>query len=211
MSTKEYVSPSKLKVFLDNLKNLFATKTEVANKADANHTHSDVTLTDSGFMTAEDKIKLNYGGIPIVSTSGDGSAYTATVNGVAELKIGMKLTIIPHTVSTTTTPTLNVNNLGAKYIRMPVAYNTSATSGGAVEEWLVDNKPVTLLYNGTYWITSSLPRTSAQYLYGAVPIENGGTGADNVTDARANLEVYSKAEIDALLGDINTILESLIG
>lgn len=39
MTTKNYVSLSKLSIFLDNLKLLFATKTEVDSKADINHSH----------------------------------------------------------------------------------------------------------------------------------------------------------------------------
>lgn len=54
------------------------------------------------------------GGIPVVTTSGTGSAYTATVPGVTELTVGLAIIIIPHTWSESTEPTLNVNNLGAK-------------------------------------------------------------------------------------------------
>lgn len=45
MSTKKYVSLSKLSTFLDNLKTLFATKTEVNAKADSTHNHD--TLYDT--------------------------------------------------------------------------------------------------------------------------------------------------------------------
>ena len=116
-----------------------------------------------------------------ITTSGDGSAYTATINGIASLGVGMKITIIPHTTSTTTTPTFNLNNLGAKYIRMPVTYNTSANSGGAIDEWLIANKPVVLEYDGEYWKTIGMPRPAAQYLYGAVQVQNGGTGLEELT------------------------------
>ena len=37
---KKYVSISTLQTFLDNLKNLFATKTDLSNKADETHTHA---------------------------------------------------------------------------------------------------------------------------------------------------------------------------
>lgn len=47
MSTlRNYVSLSKLSTFLDNLKNLFATKAEVSKKADASHNHNDVYYTE---------------------------------------------------------------------------------------------------------------------------------------------------------------------
>lgn len=39
MTTKKYVSLSKLSTFLDNLKNIFATKAEVNDKSDASHNH----------------------------------------------------------------------------------------------------------------------------------------------------------------------------
>ena len=39
MATKKYVSLSKLSTFLDNLKTIFATKTEVDGKADTSHNH----------------------------------------------------------------------------------------------------------------------------------------------------------------------------
>ena len=72
------------------------------------------TIDTAGLMSASDKIKLNNGGT-IVTTSGTGAAYTATVGGISTLEKGMRITIIPHANSTTTTPTLNINALGAKY------------------------------------------------------------------------------------------------
>ena len=105
----------------------------------------------------------------------------------------MKLTIIPHTVSTATQPTLNVNSLGAKAIRMPTTYNTSGTSVGPIASWLVANKPTTVQYNGTYWITVDLPRPSAQYLYGVVPVENGGVPTATTDNDGQFLRVVSGA------------------
>lgn len=46
MSKKDYVSFSKLSLFFDNLKTLFATKTEVSGKANATHTHSISNVTN---------------------------------------------------------------------------------------------------------------------------------------------------------------------
>ena len=150
-------------------------------------TYSVATQSANGLLSVEDKIQLDYGGIPIVATSGDGTAYTATVDGMTELKVGAKITIIPHVVSAAYAPTLNVNGLGAKAIRMPITYNTSASSNGVLTNWLVANKPVTVQYNGSYWLTVDLVRPSAQYLYGAVPMANGGTGATNGATGLANL------------------------
>ena len=48
-------------------------------------------------------------------------------------------------------------------------------------------------------------------LTGTLTLSNGGTGATTSSQARSNLEVYSKTEIDNKLGDINTILDNLNG
>lgn len=166
------------------------------------------TQSASGLMSAEDKIQMDYGGIPIVTTSGTGAAYTATVDGMTALTNGMKVTIIPHTVSTTTAPTLNVNSLGAKTIRMPIAYNTSTTSAGAVAAWLAASKPVTLEYNGTYWITIGLTRPTATSLSGTVAIANGGTGATTAATALTNLGLTATAaELNTLDGITATVTE----
>lgn len=144
-------------------------------------TYEVATQSTDGLLSADDKTQLDNGGIPIVTTSGNGSAYTATVDGISALTAGIKVTIIPHVTSTTTSPTLDVNSLGVKSIRMPITYNSSATSVGSVTSWIVKNVPITLEYDGTYWKTISCPRPSAQYLYGTVPVDSGGTGLTSVT------------------------------
>ena len=48
-------------------------------------------------------------------------------------------------------------------------------------------------------------------LTGTLTINSGGTGATTSSEARSNLGVYSKTEIDNKLGDINTILDNLNG
>lgn len=199
--------------YLDNVSSNI--QTQLDGKSSTSHSHStattsangfmsasdktkldgivDATQSKSGLMSAEDKTQLDYGGIPIVTTSGTGSAYTATVDGMTQLKVGARLTIIPHTVSTAFAPTLNINSLGAKSIRMPVSYNTSTTSNGVLESWLIANKPVTLQYNGSYWLTVDITRPSAQYLYGTVPVASGGTGATTAADALINLGLTATA------------------
>ena len=42
-----------------------------------------------------------------------------------------------------------------------------------------------------------------------LPIVDGGTGASDIETARANLGVYSKAEIDALIGNIGALLDAI--
>lgn len=170
----------------------------LGNKSDITHSHSNATQAASGFLSAEDKIQLDNGGIPIVAaSSSDGVLYTATLDGVTALTAGMKFTIIPNANSTNVSPKLNLNGIGDKYIRMPVAYNSSATSVGAIASWIAKNKPITLEYDGSYFKTISMPRPSALYLFGTVPVESGGTGATTGAAAMENL-----------LADGNTVLSS---
>ena len=49
-------------------------------------------------------------------------------------------------------------------------------------------KPISLRYNGQYWIVTDMLRLSNHMIYGTVELEHGGTGADNAADARTNLE-----------------------
>lgn len=112
------------------------------------------------------------GPTPIVTT-GDGSAYTATIDGVTELYNGLQFVMLPHTNSTTTSVTLNVNGLGAKLIRQRLSTNTSTGVVGATANWIVANKPITVTYNGQAWMVE-LVRPDANNLYGTVKVENGG-------------------------------------
>lgn len=132
--------------------------------------------------------------IPIVeATSTDGVAYTATVDGVTELKNGMLLTIIPNMTSTSTAVTLNVNGLGAKIVRVALSFNNAATTTPRLANYYNEGRPLTLQFDANYttggaWKTIK-QRTSAQDLYGTVPVESGGTGAEDAAGARKNLEI----------------------
>lgn len=123
-----------------------------------------------------------------VTASGDGATYTATVDGVTSLTVGLQITIIPNTTSTTTLPKLNLNSLGAKNIKQGLSVNTSLTVQAKNEDWLVANKPVTLIYDGTQWKTT-VARSSGDDMYGTVPVENGGTGASTLADAQTALGI----------------------
>lgn len=107
------------------------------------------------------------GGIPIVSLTGDGTAYTGTADGVTELGTGMIIIAIPDTTSSANTPTLNLNSLGVKNIKQRLSINTSLTVPAANATWMVANKPVLLMYDGNQWVTIHA-RTSADDIYGSV-------------------------------------------
>lgn len=148
----------------------------------------------------------------VSATSTDGVAYTATLDGVTSLYAGLEITIIPSMTSTSRTPTLNLNGLGAKRMVMPInGNNTSATTQPPVvyndetteeelasktavaSKWLTSGKPVTVRYDGTYWETD-LVAQSATSLYGTVPIESGGTDAKTAAEALKNLGITSGTE-----------------
>lgn len=151
--------------------------------------------TESGVFSRVDHVhpmqKATYG----VTTKGDGAAYSATVEGITELKAGASFVMIPHTVSTSTSPTLDVNDLGAKNLRRRLSNMTSTTQVGYTNGWIASNKPVHVVYDGTYWIVEELAKPSAADLYGTVSIEKGGTGGTTAEEARENLGVLTIDEI----------------
>lgn len=103
-----------------------------------------------------------------ITTSGSGSAYTATVAGITSLTRGASFIMIPHVVSTSTAPTLNVNGLGARPIRRRYGYGTSSTTTGYSNAWLGANVPHHVIYDGTYWIVEDTPKPSANDLSGTI-------------------------------------------
>ena len=118
-----------------------------------------------------------------VLTSGTGSAYTATIPGISTLKAGISFVMIPHTVSTTSSPTLNLNGLGAKNIRRRVSSGSSTTTDGGSTNWLSANSPVFVTYNGTFWITA-LVTPNAVDITGTVPVAKGGTGVTTLDELK---------------------------
>lgn len=121
---------------------------------------------------------------PVVTTSGSGSAYTATLDGVTSLYAGLMITIIPHSSSTSTSPTLNLNSLGAKTIKRRYSYTNSSTASGQLSSWLSINKPQVLQYDGTYWIAVGANKPYGPDMYGTVGVSNGGTGKTSWTSNR---------------------------
>lgn len=129
-----------------------------------------------------------------IKTTGTGVAYAAIVDGITALTIGVKFTMVPHVTSTTRAPTLNVNSLGAKSIRMRLTSSTTATIQLTSASFLTANKPVNVTYDGTYWVIDDFAQPDVNSLYGTVPISKGGTGATTAAKALANLGAMPKAK-----------------
>ena len=160
-------------------------------------------ITGSAFAkkTIESQVDAIY-----TATSDDGVAYTVNVPGVTSLYAGLRIHVKFGRTSASTTPTLNVNGLGAKGVRQPLSMNNAAVTSGALPTWLSSACPVVLIYNGSQWKTEVV-RPSASNIYGQVPIANGGTGATTAEAALANLGGASlefvQSEIARLEGLIN--------
>lgn len=129
----------------------------------------------------------------VITTAGNGAAYTAKVPGVTKLYTGLTFTMVPHVVSSSTGPTLDVNGLGAKPLRQRLSSNTAGTTTGAIATWLSAGKPVSVTYDGTLW-EANITRPSATYLYGSVDIEHGGHGGKTVEEALENLGITDMIE-----------------
>lgn len=128
-----------------------------------------------------------------ITTAGTGAAYTAFVSDMMLIP-GASFTMVPHTVSTTTTPTLSVNSFGAKNIRMRVSSDPQSITDLAADNFLAQGIPVKMVYDGTQWIIDDMVRPSATALYGTVPISGGGTGATTAAQARQNLGITKDIE-----------------
>lgn len=144
-----------------------------------------------------------------VTTAGTGAAYTATVDGITTLTVGTSITIVPHTVSTTISPTLNVNNLGGKMIRRRVSNATGTLTSGYAESWLTASKPVQVTYDGTFWV-ADVPKPNAVDMFGSVAIAHGGTGATTAKDALNNLGITWSTTAAPNTGTPNSIYIQIV-
>ena len=128
-----------------------------------------------------------------VMTSGNGAAYTVTIPGLNAIAAGTSIVIIPHVTSTTKTPTLNVNGLGANPIRRRLSSGTDSVKEGSKTTMLYANRAIKLTYSVVdstgYWLADEYPKPDATDLDGAVPIANGGTGATTSAQALQNLGI----------------------
>lgn len=135
-------------------------------------------------------------------TSEGKEIYVVTDSNITELYNGLEITIIPNAKNTTSTPRLKINDFGDNGIRLPLSFNCAATDIVKANFFQLD-RPITLKYHSELnlgiqgkgaWLFADRIKTSAQDLYGDVPIESGGTGAETAEEARKNLGVAPAVE-----------------
>ena len=154
------------------------------------------------FKVSKSLDKAGSGSVVVDAVSSDGVSYTATVEDLEELYNGFELTIIPNMTSTTTAPTLNVNGLGAKPIRLSLSLNNSMLVQPKENGYYAAGRPVKLMFDSEYlttgaWRVSNKQRPSATDLYGTTPVESGGTGSDDGAEGLANLFAAGKTVLSS--------------
>ena len=151
------------------------------------------SINGVGFDGTADIDIVSMGG---VTTAGSGSAYTATVPGIDALTAGVSFIMVPHVVSASTEPTLDVNGLGAKYIRRRLSNLATSLQAGYTATWLPANKPFTVVYDGTAWVVEGMSKPAAADLYGTVAKATADADGNNIVDTyatKAELQAYSSS------------------
>ena len=178
-------------------------KNQITNKIDdqINDVHTKI----------DTKADISAGQYVATATSTNGSSYAATVPSITALTNGVSFIMIPTVTSSTVTPTLNVNKLGSKPIRRRQSSNsTGAVTVGGSNLWLASNQPYRVIYGGNTWIVEGICQPVATDLDGQVQIEKGGTGATTASDARDNLAVYSRLEVNNKISTLRSTLQTSI-
>lgn len=148
------------------------------------------------------KADLDAGVYTATASSADGVSYTATVTGIDSLSVGASFIMIPNKTSASTTPTLNVNGLGAKTIKRRLSSISTSVQSGYSNTWISVNKPFTVVYDGTYWIVEGLTKPAGADIYGTVPKakadENGNVFADTYATIAALQNMLPKVTVITL-------------
>lgn len=173
----------------------------VDDKVDAVSTLVGDTAVSEQITTAvETKADIANGQYAVTASSSDGVAYTATVPSITALTSGVSFIMIPGKTSASTTPTLNVNGLGAKNIRRRLSNLATAVQAGYTTTWLAVNRPFRVTYDGTQWIVEGHEKPVGADLYGAAAKATADANGNVITDTYATI-----AALQALLPKVTSI------
>ena len=164
-----------------------ATKTDLSNVSDTKFEEKVLEFAPKGTLIVE-------------ATSTDGQIYEANVDDISELPNGMQITIIPNMTSTSRTIKLNINGLGEIPIRQPLSFSTFVATSPTSDGFLYGNVPCRLMYHANYvsggiWLMADKQKTSAQDLYGVVPLRSGGLGVE-IKSSDTDEEIKAKARVN---------------
>lgn len=137
------------------------------------------------------------------ATSTNGMNYYATIDGIDSLASGISVMIIPEKDCSVVNPTLNINNTGNIAIRRRVSNSAVTTlsgseqgseSSGFISNWIKKGIPIRVTYNKIgnsaaiqAWVIETPIADLSSGAYGTLKIDQGGTGATTVAEARSNL------------------------
>lgn len=110
-----------------NVDAIDALETVAAGKADKNHTHSDVTTSAAGFMTAADKTKLNGIATGANKTVTDSSLSTSSTNPIQNKVVATALNSATSAISTNTS-SISANSTAISNLQTAVAQIQDITS-----------------------------------------------------------------------------------
>ena len=161
---------------------------------------TDGTMTQHSITSALSGKVDTANGQYAVTTGGDGTAYTATVPGITTLTTGASFIMIPHVVSTTTTPTLDVNGLGAKNIKRRLTSIATSSQNGYTASWLGAGLPFRVVYDGSQWIVEGHGKPAGPDVYGTVPKATADADGNDIVNTYA-----TKVELQSYLSKSTTI------
>ena len=106
------------------------------------------------------------------------------------------IVIVPKTVSVSSAPTLNINDLGEVGIRRRLSNSATSVQSGYAAGWLAANKPFLIVYDGTYWIVEGQDKPAIADVYGLTATGTELNYMSGVTSA-----------VQTQLDNINTALD----
>ena len=121
----------------------------------------------------------------VCSTGASTVAKTVTIDGISELETGLTIAVKFSNANSASSPTLNVNSLGAKSIYQ---YGTTKAAGTAATTGWQAGHVVLLVYDGTGWQYIKGYNTNTTYSGMTAAEIDAGTGTTNRLISPSNLK-----------------------